>query len=306
MKKKILITIGILFGVLLLSLAAYGFYLYKSVTDTVAEIHVPLEREQSSKREIKVDVEQKEPLSFLITGIDARGDNLSGRTDTIIVMTVNPEDQSVKMLSIPRDTRTEIVGRGMQDKINHAHAFGGMEMTIDTVEHFLDIPIDHYVSINMEGFKGLVDAMGGVTVDNAFAFNQSGHSFAEGELFLTGDEALAYARMRKNDPRGDFGRNDRQRQIVDAVIQEGAQLGSITRVGDILGVVGNSVRTDLSLDDMWKVQSKYRDARHNIAQMEIKGNGTTINGIYYLQVPEEEISRVKTELRTHLGLETAL
>ncbi|WP_332695102.1 LCP family protein [Halalkalibacter lacteus] len=304
MKKKILITIGILFGVLLLSVAAYGFYLYKSVTDMAAEIHEPLEREQTNKREVKADVEQKEPLSFLITGVDARGNNLSGRTDTIIVMTVNPEDQSIKMLSLPRDTRTEIVGRGTQDKINHAHAFGGMDMTIDTVEQFLDIPIDHYVSINMEGFKGLVDAMGGVTVVNDFAFTQSGHSFAEGELFLNGDEALAYARMRKKDPRGDFGRNDRQRQIIDAVIQEGAQLSSVTRVGDILGAVGQSVRTDLSLDDMWKVQSKYRDARHNIEQMEVKGNSTTINGIYYLQVPDAEVARVRTELRNHLGLET--
>jgi LCP family protein required for cell wall assembly len=304
MKKKILITIGILFGVLLLSVAAYGFYLYKSVTDTVAEIHVPIEREQSSKREVKAEVEKQDPISFLITGIDARGDNLSGRTDTIIVMTVNPEDQSVKMLSLPRDTRTEIVGRGTVDKINHAHAFGGMEMTIDTVEQFLDIPIDHYVSINMEGFKGLVDAMGGVAVTNDFAFTQSGYSFSEGELFLNGDEALAYARMRKKDPKGDFGRNNRQRQIVDAVIQEGAQMGSITRVGDILNVVGHSVRTDLSLDDMWKVQSKYRDARHNIEQMEIKGNGTRINGIYYLQIPDEEVARVRTELRSHLGLES--
>jgi LCP family protein required for cell wall assembly len=114
-------------------------------------------------------------------------------------MTVNPEDQSVKMLSLPRDTRTEIVGRGTQDKINDAHAFGGMDMTIATVEQFLDIPIDHYVSINMdmEGFKGLVGAMGGVTVNNDFAFPQSGHSFAQGELFLNGEEALAYARMRK-------------------------------------------------------------------------------------------------------------
>jgi LCP family protein required for cell wall assembly len=284
--------------------AAYGFYLYKSVTDTVAEIHVPIEREQSSKREVKAEVEKQDPISFLITGIDARGDNLSGRTDTIIVMTVNPEDQSVKMLSLPRDTRTEIVGRGTVDKINHAHAFGGMEMTIDTVEQFLDIPIDHYVSINMEGFKGLVDAMGGVAVTNDFAFTQSGYSFSEGELFLNGDEALAYARMRKKDPKGDFGRNNRQRQIVDAVIQEGAQMGSITRVGDILNVVGHSVRTDLSLDDMWKVQSKYRDARHNIEQMEIKGNGTRINGIYYLQIPDEEVARVRTELRSHLGLES--
>jgi LCP family protein required for cell wall assembly len=308
MKKKILLTLGIFLGVVLLSVAAYGFYLYKSVTETASEIHAPIEREQSIKRkekseEVKAEVEENEPLSFLITGVDARGENHSGRTDTLIVMTVNPEDQSVKMLSIPRDTRTEIVGGGIQDKINHAHSYGGMAMTLDTVEEFLGIPIDHYVSINMEGFKGLVDAMGGVRVENDFAFNYSGHSFAAGELFLSGEEALAYARMRKGDPRGDFGRNDRQRQIVEAVIQEAAQLGSITRVGDVLSTVGSSVQTDLDLDDMWHVQSNYRGARHNVEQIEITGSGTSIDGIYYLQVPEEEVARVSTELRGHLELD---
>jgi LCP family protein required for cell wall assembly len=218
-------------------------------------------------------------------------------------MTVNPQEQSIKMLSIPRDTRTEIIGKGIQDKINHAYAFGGVQMTMDTVENFLDIPIDHYVSINMEGFKGLVDALGGVPVNNAFEFSHSGFTFKEGELFLNGDEALAYSRMRYDDPRGDFGRNDRQREIVEAVIQEAAQISSISRVGSILNEVGKSVRTDLDLDDMWKIQGKYIDARHSVEQMEIKGSGTTINGVYYLQIPEEEVARVSGELRGHLELD---
>jgi LCP family protein required for cell wall assembly len=302
MKKKILITLGLLFGVVLVAVLAYGFYLYKSVSDTVKEIHDPIER-VTEKREEKVDVERAQPISFLIAGVDSRGDDHKGRSDTIIVMTVNPEQQSVKMLSIPRDTRTEIIGRGTLDKINHAYAFGGVEMTMDTVENFLDIPIDHYVSINMEGFKGLVDALGGVSVTNDFAFDYGGHSFPEGELFLSGDEALAYSRMRYEDKRGDFGRNDRQRQIVEAVIQEGAQISSITRAGSILDEVGKSVRTDLDLDEMWKIQSSYRSARHSVEQLEIKGTGKRIDGIYYLEIPNEEVERVQAELRGHLELE---
>jgi anionic cell wall polymer biosynthesis LytR-Cps2A-Psr (LCP) family protein len=110
--------------------------------------------------------------------------------------------------------------------------------------------------------------------------------------------------MRYDDPRGDFGRNDRQRQIVEAVIQEGAQISSVTRVGSILNQVGKSVRTDLDLDGMWKIQSKYRDARHNVEQMEISGNGTRINGVYYLEVPDDELARVQGELRRHLNLDS--
>ncbi|GAE31340.1 LCP family glycopolymer transferase [Alkalihalobacillus hemicellulosilyticus] len=300
-KKKILISIGIIFGVIFLAVVAYGFYLYKSVSDTASEIHQPIDR-TTERRENAVDIENQEPLSFLITGVDSRGETHSGRSDTIIVMTVNPNQQSIKMVSIPRDTRTEIIGRGTIEKINHAYAYGGVEMSMDTVENFLDIPVDHYVSINMEGFKGLVDAVGGVTVDNDFSFTQSGHTFNEGEIYLDGEQALAFSRMRYEDPRGDFGRNDRQRQIVEAMVQEAAHIGSITRVGEILNVVGGSVRTDLSLDEMWKIQSNYRDARHTVEQMQISGSGTTIDGIYYFEVPDEEVARVRDELREHLEL----
>ncbi|MFC0559231.1 LCP family glycopolymer transferase [Halalkalibacter alkalisediminis] len=296
-KKKVLITLGIAIGVVFLTVVAYAFYMYKSVSDTVTEMHEPFEPSRD------IDLSSQEPISFLIAGVDSTGDTHAGRSDTIIVMTVNPNQQSIKMLSIPRDTRTEIIGRGIQDKINHAYAFGGVQMTADTVSTFLDIPIDHYISINMEGMKGLVDALGGVKVENAFAFSAQGFHFAEGDIFLNGEEALAYSRMRKQDPRGDFGRNDRQRQIVEAVIQEAANFGSITKAGSVLSVVGNSVRTDMTLDSMWKLQSNYRDARHTVEQMEIKGNNATINGIYYLQIPDDELNRVRTELRTHMEIE---
>src|SRR5690606_29205840 len=109
-------------------------------------------------------------------------------------------DKSMKMVSIPRDTRTEIIGKGFQDKINHAYAFGGPEMAIDTVENFLDIPIDYFVQVNMESFKDIVDAVGGVTVNNSFSFNAGGYTFNEGQISLNGAEALAYSRMRYEDP----------------------------------------------------------------------------------------------------------
>lgn len=89
----------------------------------------------------------------------------------MIVLTVNPNDKSMQMVSIPRDTRTEIIGKGFDDKINHAYAFGGPEMSIATVENFLDIPIDYFVQVNMESFKDIVDAVGGVTVNNKLEFS---------------------------------------------------------------------------------------------------------------------------------------
>ncbi|MED3646430.1 LCP family protein [Halalkalibacterium halodurans] len=302
--KKALIAIGLILGTITVAIIGYGIYLYSSIQNTAGEMHEPLDRgDKSDKRDAAFDISAQDPFSILIAGVDSREDTHAGRSDTLIVLTVNPKEESIKMLSIPRDTRTEIVGRGTDDKINHAYAFGGAQMTIDTVENFLDIPIDHYVSINMDGFTQLVDALGGVSVENAFAFSQNGYQFEEGEIFLeTGDEALAYARMRKQDNRGDFGRNDRQRQIVEAVIKQGAQFSSITKAGAILDAVGESVRTDLQLDGMWELQSNYRGAAKNIEHLEITGEGTRINNIYYLIIPQEEIARVQGELKSHLEL----
>ncbi|BAB07389.1 LCP family protein [Halalkalibacterium halodurans] len=302
--KKALIAIGLILGTITVAIIGYGIYLYSSIQNTAGEMHEPLDRgDKSDKRDVAFDISAQDPFSILIAGVDSREDTHAGRSDTLIVLTVNPKEESIKMLSIPRDTRTEIVGRGTDDKINHAYAFGGAQMTIDTVENFLDIPIDHYVSINMDGFTQLVDALGGVSVENSFAFSQNGYQFEEGEIFLeTGDEALAYARMRKQDSRGDFGRNDRQRQIVEAVIKQSAQFSSITKAGAILDAVGESVRTDLQLDGMWELQSNYRGAAKNIEQLEITGEGTRINNIYYLIIPQEEIARVQGELKSHLEL----
>ncbi|PYZ96015.1 LytR family transcriptional regulator [Alteribacter lacisalsi] len=303
MKKFFLIT-GLIMLLIIGSIAGYGFYMYQSVQGTVNnQMHVDVDREKSEKRELEVDIEEKEPLSFLLLGVDTdevRGER--GRTDTIMVVTVNPSDESMKMLSIPRDTRTEMVGRDFDDKINHAYAFGGPEMAMATVENFLDIPIDYFMTVNMDGFQEMVDALGGVTVNNSFAFRQNSYEFAEGEIQLDGSQALAYTRMRNSDPQGDLGRNARQREVLTAMIHEGAHFSSITRAGDILDALGNNIRTDLTFDKMVKIQSNYREARHNSETLEIAGSGSRIDNVWYYIVDEDERQRVSGELRTHLGL----
>ncbi|MFB5662698.1 LCP family protein [Alteribacillus sp. HJP-4] len=302
--KKFLLIFGIIMGVVIIGAAGYGYYLYDSVADTASNMHEPVQRESADRdgaERADASSEEESPLSFLIMGVDNR-ENDNGRTDTMIVLTVNPEQESMKMVSIPRDTRTEIVGRGMDDKINHAYAFGGPAMAMDTVENFLDIPIDYFVTINMEGFQEIVDSVDGVTVNNPFAFQDNGYTFEEGDIDLDGEEALTYVRMRKEDPQGDFGRNTRQRQVVEQVIREGAQISSITRVGSMLEALGNNVRTNMSFDNMKDVQGDYRSARHNMDTLEITGQDNTIDGIYYLEVSADEKERISNELREHMDL----
>jgi LCP family protein required for cell wall assembly len=304
-RRKWIRIIGVVLILLFLSTVGYGFYLYNSLTSAVDTMQEPTEREKSEKRAEKITLEKKDPFSVLMLGVDEReGDK--GRSDTMIVLTVNPATNSIKMLSIPRDTRTDIIGHGTEDKINHAYAFGGVEMSIATVEDFLDIPIDYYIKMNMEGFADIVDAVNGIDVKNDMSFKQSGHSFSEGTIHLNGKEALAYVRMRKNDPSGDFGRQKRQRQVIQGVIDKGASLGSITRFDDVFEALGKNVKTDISFSEMTDIQKNYKSARHNISQLSIEGNGEYIGDLWYLIVSEEEKQRVQDDLKEHLDIQENL
>src|SRR4051812_23560155 len=204
-KKKRLgfkITIGVIL-LLIVGAGAYGFSVYNSVASTFKQTHEPLNRLESEKR--VVDLTKKDPISILLLGVDQREAD-RGRPDSLIVLTINPDGQSVKMVSVPRDTHTEIIGKGTKDKINHSYTYGGIDMTIKTVESFLDIPIDYFIEVNMDGFKDLVDSVGGITVNNTLDFTYEGMDFPVGSLQLNGEEALRYSQMRHLDPNGDFGR----------------------------------------------------------------------------------------------------
>ncbi|WP_409252154.1 LytR family transcriptional regulator [Bacillus sp. SCS-153A] len=299
--RKGLKIFGIIVLLLVLAGGGYIYSIYHSINKTASDMHQTIDREKSDKRQKKVEVDRKEPFSVLLLGVDERqGDR--GRSDTIIVVTVNPNDKTTKMISIPRDTRVEIIGKGYQDKINHAYAFGGVEMAMDTVENFLDIPIDYYAKINMDGFKDIVDAVGGVTVNNQLDFSYGGHNYPVGEINLNGEEAMSYVQMRKNDPRGDFGRQERQRKIIQAVIKEGASISSLWNYGDIFSAIGENVKTNLTFDEMVDIQKNYKSATKDIQQSQISGSGTTIDGIYYFMVPQEEQAAVQQTLKEHLEI----
>lgn len=298
--KKFVLWAGGIVGLLLLTIVVYALFFVNELTETAKEIHEPIERIISEKREEPITFTEKDPFSVLVLGVDEReGD--AGRSDTMIVLAVNPTLQTTKMLSIPRDTLSEIVGKNIEDKLNHAYAFGGIDMSLASVEHFLDIPIDYVVQVNMESFKEIIDVLGGVNVHNAFNFKVDNHSFAEGDIVLTGEEALTYVRMRKEDPRGDFGRQDRQKQVVESILQKGASFQGLLKFRSISEILGKNVRTNMTFDEMIDVQKNYREAAKSIEQIPIEaGHGLWKNSIWYFEMDSEELHAIQRELQEHL------
>lgn len=208
------------------------------------------------------------------------------------------------MLSIPRDTRTEIIGNNTTEKINHAYARGGVAMTIDTVESLLDIPIDYHVTVNMEGFLSVIDTIGGITINNDMDLTYRTYHFPEGEVTLSGEEALIFSRIRYEDPRGDWGRQIRQRQLIEALMAEAKNPQILLELKDIFGVLGDNIRTNFTMNEIKALPQLYLQLDKNIQQMSFEeGQGETINGLWYYIVDETELSTIQQELRTHLGEE---
>ncbi|PER02683.1 LytR family transcriptional regulator [Bacillus cereus] len=302
MKKKILFWILGIIGVLVIAGGVYAYTVYSNVSNTLNTVHKPLDRDKSDKRDKKVDVSDNKPISILLMGVDQE-DNGTGRSDSLMLFTLNPKTKSMKITSIPRDSYTEIVGKGKKDKINHAYAFGGINMSVKTVENFLNVPVDHYIEVNMAGFRDIVDAVGGVDVNNDLEFTSRNQHFAKGNIHLNGETALKYTRMRYEDPRGDFGRQMRQRQVIQAVIKKGASVSSLASYGDVLKAIEKNVKTSLTQDQMFDIQKNYKDCMENSEEIQIPGDGhKAADGIWYYYVPDAAKQDITNKLRAHLEL----
>lgn len=165
-------------------------------------------------------------------------------------------------------------------------------MSIATVEKFLDIDLDYYVRVNMDGLEQLVDAVGGITVTNERAYNLDEYSFKEGSIKLNGEQALAYVRMRKQDPEGDLGRNDRQRQVIQGVLNQGASMTSVTKIHKLIDILGKNMTTNMKFDDMQNLVMNYKSVRNELTTYQMTGGGKFIVYVWYLLVSDEEMSKV--------------
>ena len=183
-------------------------------------------------------------LNVLLLGSDSRG-NDRGRSDVMILAHVPPARDKVYLVSFTRDMWVTIPGRGAA-KINAGYAYGGVPLAVRTVENLIGTRIDHAAMINFDGFIGLTDALGGVTVNNKHA----SPGFPRGQVTLSGEKALAYVRERKNLPRGDLDRAERQRLVLQAIagkLLSADTLANPARFSAVANQLGSFVTVDQGL-----------------------------------------------------------
>ena len=310
MVKKI---IGMFLGFVLVTVigvGAYAFTIYQQSTQTLAKTYKKI------GQETKV-IEANEPLTILMmcvdTGNGERTDKWVGNSDSMILVTVNPKTKKVVMMSLERDILTKIQqpdGSVMEAKLNAAYATGGAELAISTIQKMMNIHIDRYVMVNMHGLQEMVDAVGGITVNNTLGFPISIQdqepfntiSIGVGEQKLNGEEALVYSRMRYQDPEGDYGRQKRQREVIQKIVEKILSVNSVSHYQEILKALSDNMQTNIEITTSTIPQLMgYQDSFKNIESQQLRGEDAMLQGGSYQIVTTAHILEMQNILRRSLG-----
>ncbi|MEE6647622.1 LCP family protein [Limosilactobacillus pontis] len=247
---------------------------------------------------------EKKPVSILLLGTDtgALGRDYKGRTDTMMIMTLNPQKKTTTIVSLPRDMKVNLPDypEDSPAKINAAYAFGGVKESIKTVQQHFNIPIDYYVLVNMGGMEKAINQVGGVDVKSPLTFDYEGTHFQKGKAYhLNGSNALKFSRMRYDDPQGDYGRQQRQRIVIMALLKKSVSYKTVLN-RSFLKSVSNSSQTDLTFNDMLKLAQNYRGTNAKIVQDHAQGRGQNEDGQAFEVVPTSEQQRITNLLKNSL------
>ena len=254
-------------------------------------------------------IANRQPISVLILGVDQglEGRHDKGNSDTLILATANPAKNKSTMTSIPRDTLANILGdpgnKYNMFRVNSAYGIGGSSASMRTISALIGVPIHYYVEVNMKALKSLVDAVGGVDVKVPFKFSYDWCDFHKGKQHLNGRHAVAYVRMRHDDPRGDYGRQMRQRQVITAVVHKAISVDSITNYRKLVKIFSKYVKTNLTFNDMLALALTYRGCSQNIASGYIQGHDAWIDGASIQVASTKELQKASDKIRTNLDLD---
>lgn len=291
--------IMLIFALVFIVFAVHELQILHSTAKSMDASH-----EQSLPKRLK----EKRPFSVLVMGTDVgalgRGTSYAGNTDTMELLTVNPQQQKVLMVAIPRDTLVKVHSKRGDKyvKINAAYAIGGPSLAKKQVAELLGVPVQYYALLNMGALKRVINAVGGVDVDNPFAFTYEGHHFRKGHQHLNGNEALKYSRMRYDDPNNDYGRQKRGQQVINSIMASLKKRNSITVANQVMASAKDGVRTDMPISHPLPIYLKYREAMNHIGRDHLQGKDALIQGVSFQIATPNEMNRVSREVRSSLGL----
>lgn len=243
-------------------------------------------------------------VNVLILGTDAGllpgGITVQGRTDTMMLVSFDPNTFEVKVLSLPRDSRITIPGRASLDKINAAHAYGGIQLAVDTVQALLEVPIHYYVRVDHAGFRRVIDAIGGVDYNVEFNMDYEDPyqdlyiHLKQGQQKLDGDKAEQYVRYRGDG--SDISRVKRQQKFLIATLKTVLKPSNLLRINEIIKIATQSVKTNIDAVDILRhlpFIDKLSDK--NVTMYMAPGTDGWVNGGSYWLLNYDELDQLLQE-----------
>lgn len=294
--RKIILILLFVSVVLVGGITGWAVYSANKINTKVYEKLNPSDEQY----DLDYDQLKQEPFNVLLLGVDTGefGRTDSGRSDSMIVAHINLKKKEYTLMGVERDLLVDIADQGMQDKLNAAYAYGGASCSVKTVEKMLDIQIPYFVSIDMGDFQKILKEIGAVQVENEFEFSSDGFDFPKGKLTLSPEEALSWARMRYEDPRGDYGRQMRQQLLLKGVLENMAQLNQVTKWNAFIDILTDNIKTNLPITNL-VLHAKKLMKEPTIIHDQVIGEELIQNGISYQTVSTEDIARVHDVLTTN-------
>lgn len=249
-----------------------------------------------------------EPINILLLGVDAGDGNT--RTDTMMVASLDPKTKTINIISIPRDTRIYLADN-QPAKINAAHAIGGATKALEETEKLLGISIPYYIRVNFQGFKEVVDALGGVEINvekRLYYVDRAGDTYIDigpGLHKLNGQQALNYARFR-HDALGDLGRVKRQQAFLQALASEFFKPENIIKWPSLIKEASNYVETNMTIADMTSLSTMVKGFQgKTITMSTIPGSAQYIDGISYFLPDSEGLTELVKEKIFRQGVDSS-
>ncbi|WP_337018003.1 LCP family protein [Oceanobacillus massiliensis] len=312
-KKKVIVSILILFLILIGTGVGYSAYIYSMTEEMVIESHESIKRPENSSPYRTEDINPVEDnVSVLFIGVDdsEHRNNQNSRSDALILATFNIKESSVKLLSIPRDSYVYIPEVDYSSKINHAHAYGGPLATIETIEHLLEIPVDYYVRLDFNAFIEVVDTLDGIEFDVPYEMveldsddNEESIHLYPGKQHVNGEEALALARTRKYD--SDIERGQRQQELLNAIINKAISTKTFFRIDELVTAIGTNMKTNMTFEELKSFFLFGIGRDISMKTVNLNGSGGYLDdGGWYFVINEDSKSLVQEELQKHLGLDS--
>lgn len=250
-------VLAVVAAVVVVALAVGGVYLWRidhSVTSNITRgIDLPSDPGTPDPSQPSAEPRDTGALDYVLLGSDSRdpGNEGDGRSDTIMVVHLNKARNHAYIVSFPRDMYVSIPGYG-KNKINAAYSFGGPALTVRTLQGLTGVRMDHVVLVDFEGFIGLTDDLGGVSVTNKTAFTSHGYDYPKGKITISGKKALWFVRERHALPGGDLDRAENQRNVIKAIVAKGLSADVVADPAKFTSFLGNMAKhltVDNSLSD---------------------------------------------------------